>query len=96
VKRLVTSLSRLLHPAAALAATAPAGLAFTSSRPLGGTVVLDHLWRWLWIDAAMARLLAGRVLFALVANRALDPSIEDGRRRLGEPPRAHRRPPRGQ
>ena len=82
VKRLVTSLSRLLDPAAALAATAPTGLAFTSSRPLGGTVVLDHLWHRLGIDAAMARLLTGRkldprverVLFALVANRALDPS----------------------
>jgi hypothetical protein len=82
VKRLVASLSRLLDPAAALAATAPSGLAFTSSRPLGGTVVLDHLWHRLGIDAAMARLLTGRkldprverVLFALVANRALDPS----------------------
>jgi Transposase DDE domain len=82
VKRLVASLSRLLDPAAALAATAPSGLAFTSSRALGGTHVLDHLWRRLGIDTAMARLLAGRkldprverVLFALVANRALDPS----------------------
>ncbi|MCW2721087.1 MAG: transposase [Pseudonocardia sp.] len=37
-------------------------------------MVLDHLWGRLGIDAAMARLPAGRVLFALVANRALDPS----------------------
>jgi IS4 transposase len=82
VKRLVASLSRLLDPAAALAATAPTGLEFTSSRPFGGTLVLGQLWRRLGIDTAMARLLAGRkldprverVLFALVANRALDPS----------------------
>jgi len=82
VKRLVASLSRLLDPAAALVATAPTGLQFTSSRPFGGTLVLDQLWRRLGIDTAMTRLLAGRkldprverVLFALVANRALDPS----------------------
>jgi hypothetical protein len=82
VKRLVASLSRLLDPAAALAATVPTGLAFSSSRPIGGTHVLEHLWRRLGIDTAMTRLLAGRkldprverVLFALVANRALDPS----------------------
>lgn len=81
VKRLVASLSRLLDPAAALAATAPPELAFVSSRPLGGTLVLDGLWRRVGIDGAMTRLLAGRkldprterVLFALVANRALEP-----------------------
>jgi transposase len=81
IGRLVKSLSRLLDPAAALAATAPAELAFTSSRPVGGTLVLDALWHRVGIDTAMARLLAGRkldprverVLFALVANRALEP-----------------------
>jgi hypothetical protein len=84
IKRLVASLTRLLDPAAALTASAntgPAGLAFTSSRPVGGTLVLDALWRRLGIDTVMARLLEGRkrdprterVLFALVANRALAP-----------------------
>jgi hypothetical protein len=84
IKRLVGSLTRLLDPAAALTGTTTAGsegLAFTSSRPVGGTLVLDALWRRLGIDTVMTRLLAGRkrdprterVLFALVANRALAP-----------------------
>jgi Transposase DDE domain len=84
ITRLVASLTRLLDPATALSAstsTGPAGLAFTSSRPVGGTLVLDALWRRLGIDTVMARLLEGRkrdprterVLFALVANRALAP-----------------------
>jgi Transposase DDE domain len=58
------------------------GLEFVESRPLGGAWVLDGLWHVLGIDAVMRRLLAGtrrdaateRVLFALVANRALAPS----------------------
>jgi hypothetical protein len=87
VKRLVASLSRLLDPAEALAATAAAdGLAFCSSRAFGGAYALDHLWRWLGIDAIIAGLgqpkrgrrrdVSGieRVLFGLVANRALAPS----------------------
>ena len=32
----------------------PAGLAFISSRPFGGTLVLDALWRRLGIDTVMA------------------------------------------
>jgi hypothetical protein len=81
IRRLVGSLSRLLDPATALGATGPAELAFVSSRPVGGTLVLDALWRRVGIDTAMTRLLVGRkldqrverVLFALVANRALEP-----------------------
>jgi hypothetical protein len=86
IGRLVASLTRLLDPATALrtpegGAADPAGLAFTSSRPVGGTLVLDALWRRLGIDTVMTRLLEGRtrdprterVLFALVANRALAP-----------------------
>ena len=84
IRRLVVSLTRLLDPASALISTTTAGsegLAFTSSRPVGGTLVLDALWHRLGIDTVMARLLAGRkrdprterVLFALVANRALAP-----------------------
>jgi transposase len=83
VQRLVGALSRLLSPEQALAATGPAGLSFTESRPLGGTFALDGLWRRLGIDTAIRSLLAKRridevlaerVLFALVANRALAPS----------------------
>jgi Transposase DDE domain len=87
IRRLVASLTRLLDPASALISTTTAGsagsegLAFTSSRPVGGTLVLDALWHRLGIDTVMAWLLAGRkrdprterVLFALVANRALAP-----------------------
>jgi Transposase DDE domain len=84
IKRLVASLTRLLDPAIALRTSTgagPAELAFTSSRPVGGTLVLDALWRRLGIDTVMTRLLTGRkrdprterVLFALVANRALGP-----------------------
>ncbi len=82
VRRLVDALSRLLDPADALAATAPAGLSFVESRPLGGAWLLDGLWRQLGINKIIASLLGARrrevdverVLFALVANRALKPS----------------------
>ena len=82
IKRLIASLSGLLEPADALAATAGAGLHFVESRPLGGAYVLDGLWHRLGIDKVMANLLKGRrldrrterVLFGLVANRALQPS----------------------
>ena len=87
VKRLVASLSRLLDPADALAAGAGGeGLSFVSSRPFGGAYALDHLWRSLGIDAIIAGLgqpkrgrrrdvtAIERVLFGLVANRALAPS----------------------
>jgi len=82
IERLIVSLSRLLDPAAALRATTGSDLSFIGSRPLGGTDVLDGLWRRLGIDTVMNRLLAGRqvsspferVLFGLVASRALAPS----------------------
>jgi hypothetical protein len=82
VERLIASLSRLLDPASAFKATAGFELAFVCSRPVGGSDVLDGLWRRLGIDAAMRRRLKGRrittpverVLFGLVANRALAPS----------------------
>ena len=86
VRRLVASLSRLLEPGEALAAAADAGLDFTESRPFGGAYVLDQLWRRLGIAAVLSGLRAGgrgrprdaaateRVLFALVASRALAPS----------------------
>jgi hypothetical protein len=82
IRRLVAALSRLLEPSDALTASTPDGLTFTESRPLGGAFVLDGLWHRLGIDAVMRRLIAGRrlddrverILFALVANRALAPS----------------------
>ncbi|HET8658939.1 MAG TPA: IS1634 family transposase [Micromonosporaceae bacterium] len=82
IERLVGSLSRLLEPDRAAAATGPAELVFVGSRPFGGTDVLDGLWRTLGLDAVMREQLAGRrldtrverVLFALVANRCLDAS----------------------
>jgi len=81
LQRLVASVTRFLDPDAALAAAAD-GLAFTESRPLGGTWVLDGLWGRLGIGPVMRGLLKGRrldpaaerVLFALAANRALAPS----------------------
>jgi DDE family transposase len=81
LQRLVASLTRFLDPDAALAAAA-GGLEFTESRPLGGTWALDALWSRLGLSKEMRRLLNGRrlddsaerVLFALVANRALAPS----------------------
>jgi hypothetical protein len=82
VKRLVEALSRLLDPADALAAAAPAGLSFVESRPLGGAWLLDGLWRHLGIGEILQAVVGARrrdveverVLFALVANRALKPS----------------------
>jgi len=79
IERLIASLSRLLDPAAALRVTASSELAFLASRPLGGTHVLDGMWQRLGIDKVIGGLLKGRrrdprverVLFALVANRAL-------------------------
>ncbi len=85
IKRLVASLARLLDPAGALAATAASGLVFVESRPLG-VHVLDALWRRLGIDTIIRgagrngrgrprdHAVNERVLFALVANRALAPS----------------------
>jgi transposase len=81
LQRLAASVTRFLDPGAALAAPAE-GLKFTESRPLGGAWVLDALWSRLGIGKEMRLLLKGRrrdeaaerVLFALVANRALAPS----------------------
>src|SRR6266545_3588273 len=82
VQRLTASLSRLLDPAQAVAATVASELTFVESRPMGGAWVLDGVWHRLGIDTVLSRLLAGRrldpraerVLFALVANRALAPA----------------------
>ena len=81
LERLIASVARHLEPRKAKAIAAEA-LEFAESRPLGGAHVLDALWQRLGIGPAMRELLKGRrldpsaerVLFALVANRALAPS----------------------
>jgi DDE family transposase len=80
ITRLVGSLRRALEPGEALAA-AGGELEFLESRPMGGAWALDGLWRVLGIDGTLERLLVGRrldaraerVIFAMVANRALEP-----------------------
>jgi hypothetical protein len=83
VERLIGALSRLLgKDGGARTVAGVPGLEYVESRPLGGAWLLDQLWRRLRIDTSMTRLLADtrrpetteRVLFALVANRALAPS----------------------
>jgi DDE family transposase len=85
VRRLVGSLSRLLEPGDVPAAPGE-GLEFAESRPYGGAYVLDQLWQRLGIGTILTGLAssgrgrprdaaaAERVLFGLVANRALAPS----------------------
>jgi transposase len=58
------------------------GLRLIASRPAGAAWLLDGLWKALGVDAALRAVLGGRrfstdverVLFALVANRAIDPA----------------------
>ncbi len=79
VERLAGSLGRLLGQEPAGAAPE---LAYAGSVAFGGTYLLDQLWQRLGIGQAMTAMLGRtrrdaateRVLFALVANRALDPS----------------------
>lgn len=93
LKRLVKSISRFLGPEEALKTEAQLGsaspLSFKCSRPLGGVWVLHHLWCELGIHNILKKLLkkrnfqipVERAIFAMVANRALNPSsklaIED-------------------
>ena len=80
--RLVSSISRFLTPEQATAAAHSAEVDIVDSRPLGGAWVLDRLWERLGIGAAIRRVATGRrldgesverVIFALVAQRALKP-----------------------
>ena len=99
IERLITALTRLLGtepatsgPDRARAVGVP-GLESMQSRPPGGAWLLDGLWHRLGIDALLRRLAAGtrrdpiveRVLFALVANRALAPSSKLAATSLGGP-----------
>lgn len=86
IERLIASLTRLLDSTAGLggppAGPGGPGLEFVSSRALGATWALDGLWHSLGLDGLLQRLLAGtrrdarteRVLFALVAARAIEPA----------------------
>ena len=80
--RLVASISRFLDPQQAIAAAHTGEIEVLDSRRFGGAWVLDQLWDRLGIGAALRRVAAGRridggaaerVLFALVAQRALAP-----------------------
>jgi transposase len=82
LRRLVGSISRYLDGAGALPPAGPeAALEVESSRQLGAVWLLDGLWRQLGVADALGGVLGGRrfttdverVLFALVANRAVDP-----------------------
>jgi hypothetical protein len=80
--RLVASISRFLDPQQAIAAAHTGEIEVLDSRRLGGAWVLDRLWGRLGIGAALHGVAAERrldadaterVLFALVAQRALEP-----------------------
>jgi hypothetical protein len=80
--RLVASISRFLTPEQAMVAAAGAEVEVLDSRRLGGAWVLDQVWRTIGIGDAVRRVAAGRrldgdaverVLFGLVAQRALEP-----------------------
>jgi transposase len=86
IKRLVHSLCRFLSPEDALQAQQslqdPSALRFVTSRPAGGAYLLRALWDQLHIGQCLSTALKKReftapvqeALFAMVANRALDPS----------------------
>ncbi len=86
LERLVDSISRYLNPGQAQfskpAIAQAAEFTFLAAKRLGGVWALDQLWRKFGFDSIIAKLLKGRnfemdierLLFAMVANRALDPS----------------------
>jgi hypothetical protein len=80
--RLVASISRFLEPEQAVAAAAGTEVEIVDSCRLGGAWTLDRIWERLGIGAAIRRAADGRrldgeaverVIFALVAQRALEP-----------------------
>jgi len=81
LKRLINSINRYLGPEEALASRENELLKFVSSKPMGGAFFLDGLWQRLGIRDTIAALLKNRsyhnpverALFAMVANRALNP-----------------------
>ncbi len=86
LRRLVTSIERFLSPEESLKlqaerSTPEAALTFKDSRPVGGTWVLESLWKEIGIDKVIKKQLrersfemaVERAIFSMVANRALDP-----------------------
>lgn len=81
IERLVRSLSRVLEPAQQLAVTAGTELSYVDSRRMGAAWVFDQVWRRVGIDRVLCAALSAtrmddrveRVIFAMVANRALEP-----------------------
>jgi hypothetical protein len=88
LRRLVGSINRYLGEEAGsdarsqVGAEPGGGLTISDSRPAGGAWLLDGLWQQLGIGEALREVLGGRrfgtdverVVFALVANRALAPA----------------------
>ena len=85
LRRLVASINRYLGVPDTAATDSTQfvgdGLTVTGSRPVGAVHLLNGLWRALDVDAALRKVLGPRrfstdverVLFALVANRAIEP-----------------------
>jgi hypothetical protein len=83
LSRLVSSISRFLTPEQAVSAAAGGEVEIIDSRRLGGAWTLDRVWERLGIGAAIRRAAVDRrldgdgverVIFALVAQRALEPA----------------------
>lgn len=86
IRRLINSLSAVLPEKERMQLNLNADLAedfrFMGSKDLGGSFFLDQLWRQLEIDKTLKKLLkereyrtpVERLIFAMVANRALNPS----------------------
>ncbi len=83
LRRLVASISRFLEPEQAVAAAAAGEVEVLEARRMGGAGVLGRLWERLEIGQAICRVASGRrlggqaaerVIFALVAQRALEPA----------------------
>lgn len=83
LRRLISSISRFIDPVGAPAAVGGGGaVEIVDSRRMGGAFVLDGLWDRLGIAAALRTAAAGRridadtverIIFALVAQRCLEP-----------------------
>jgi hypothetical protein len=83
LRRLVSWISRFLEPAEAIAAMAGSDVEIVNSRRFGEAFVLDELFGRLGIADALRSAAAGRrldaaaterALFALVAQRCLEPA----------------------